>query len=115
MVKNPPANAGDMGSIPGPGRSHMPWSSQAHAPQLLNLCSRAREPHLLKPACIKLMLPKRSHRNEKPVHPNKEQPLLAATRESPHPAAKTQLSQKYVNKLKKKKEIDNLNSSISRN
>ena len=24
--KNPPANAGDMGSIPGPGRFHMPWS-----------------------------------------------------------------------------------------
>ena len=23
MVKNPPASAGDMGSIPGPGRSHM--------------------------------------------------------------------------------------------
>ena len=23
-VKNPPANAGDKGSIPGPGRSHMP-------------------------------------------------------------------------------------------
>ena len=22
--KNPPANAGDMGSIPGPGRFHMP-------------------------------------------------------------------------------------------
>ena len=27
MVKNPPANAGDMGSIPGPGRSHMPRSN----------------------------------------------------------------------------------------
>ena len=26
-VKNPPANAGDMGLIPGPGRSHMPWSN----------------------------------------------------------------------------------------
>ena len=26
VVKNPPANAGDMGSIPGLGRSHMPWS-----------------------------------------------------------------------------------------
>ena len=26
VVKNPPANAGDMGSIPGPGRSHMPRS-----------------------------------------------------------------------------------------
>ena len=24
VVKNPPANAGDMGSIPGPGGSHMP-------------------------------------------------------------------------------------------
>ena len=26
-VKNPPANAGDMGSSPGLGRSHMPWSN----------------------------------------------------------------------------------------
>ena len=24
VVKNPPAKAGDMGSIPGPGRLHMP-------------------------------------------------------------------------------------------
>ena len=24
VLKNPPANAGDTGSIPGPGRSHMP-------------------------------------------------------------------------------------------
>ena len=27
VVKNLPANAGDMGSIPDLGRSHMPWSS----------------------------------------------------------------------------------------
>ena len=27
VVKNPPANARDTGSIPGPGRSHMPWSN----------------------------------------------------------------------------------------
>ena len=26
VVKNLPANAGDMGSSPGPGRSHMLWS-----------------------------------------------------------------------------------------
>ena len=26
-VKNPPANAGNTGSIPGPGRSHMPRSN----------------------------------------------------------------------------------------
>ena len=29
VVKNPPANAGDMVSISGPGRSHMPWSNCA--------------------------------------------------------------------------------------
>ena len=27
VVKNPPASAGDMGSSPGPGRSHMPRSN----------------------------------------------------------------------------------------
>ena len=43
-----PANAGDVGSSPGLGRSHMPWSNWAHEPQLLSLrvwslCSAARE------------------------------------------------------------------------
>ena len=37
VVKNPPANAGDMGSCPGPGRSHMPRSGWAREPQLLSL------------------------------------------------------------------------------
>ena len=27
VVKNLPANAGDMGSSPGLGRSHMPWNN----------------------------------------------------------------------------------------
>ena len=27
VVKNPPANAGNTGSIPGPGRFHMLWNS----------------------------------------------------------------------------------------
>ena len=27
VVKNPPANAGDTGLIPGPGRFHMPWTN----------------------------------------------------------------------------------------
>ena len=47
MVKNLPANARDMGLSPGPGRSHMLWSNQVCAPQLLSLRSRAREPQLL--------------------------------------------------------------------
>ena len=29
VAKNPPANTEDMGSIPGPGRSHMPQRSAA--------------------------------------------------------------------------------------
>ena len=48
-VENPPANAGDMGSSLGPGRSHMPRSSWAREPQLLSLRSRAHEPQLLSP------------------------------------------------------------------
>ena len=47
VVKNPPANAGDTGSSPGPGRSHMLRSNEARGPQLLSLRSRAREPQLL--------------------------------------------------------------------
>ena len=27
VVRNPPASAGDVGSSPGPGRSHIPWSN----------------------------------------------------------------------------------------
>ena len=73
MVKNPPANAGDTGSSPGPGRSHMPRSNYACAPQLLSLCSRAFEPQLLKPVRLEPMLRnKRNHCNEKPAHRNEE-------------------------------------------
>ena len=37
MVKSPPAGAGDMGSSPGLGGSHMPRSDWAREPQLLSL------------------------------------------------------------------------------
>ena len=46
VVKNLPANVGDMGSIPGLGRSHMPQGNEAHAPQLLSLSTTATEAHL---------------------------------------------------------------------
>ena len=54
VVKNMPANAGDVGSSPCPGRSHKQdsvasWSNKARAPQPLSLRSRAREPQLLSP------------------------------------------------------------------
>ena len=48
VVENPPANAGDTGSRPGLGRSHMPRSNWAREPQLLSLrvwslCPATRE------------------------------------------------------------------------
>ena len=41
--------AGDMGSIPYPGRSHVQRSNLARVPQLLSLCPRTQEPKLLSP------------------------------------------------------------------
>ena len=48
MVENLPANAGDTGSSPGLGGSHMPRSNWARGPQLLSLrvwslCCAVRE------------------------------------------------------------------------
>ena len=48
VVESLPANAGDTGSSPGLGRSHMPRSNWAREPQLLSLwvwslCSATRE------------------------------------------------------------------------
>ena len=53
VVESLPANAGDTGSSPGLGRSHMPRSSWAREPQLLSLCvwslcSATREPAIVR-------------------------------------------------------------------
>ena len=53
VVGNLPANAGDTGSGPGLGRSHMPRSNWAREPQLLSLrvwslCSATREATIVK-------------------------------------------------------------------
>ena len=49
VVNSPPANEGDMGSIPDLGRSYMLQGNQASVSQLLSLCSRAWEPQPLSP------------------------------------------------------------------
>ena len=77
VVKSLPANAGDSGSIPSLGGSHMPHSEQlTHALQLLSLCPRACAPQ------------------EKPLQ-LENSPLLLPTRESRWAATKTQCSQKW--------------------
>ena len=95
VVKNPPADAGYTGLSPGSGRSHMPRSNEAHAPQLLSLRSRARKPQLLKPTRLEPMLcNKRIHRSEKPAHHNKD-PM--------QPKIKNKNKLKFKKKVKKKK------------
>ena len=47
MDKNPPANAGHLGLIPGPGRFHMPQSNQ--------VCERNYGIHALEPARSQLL------------------------------------------------------------
>ena len=82
VVENLPANAGDTGSSPGLGRSHMPRSNWAREPQLLSLrvwslCSATREAATVRGPRTAMKsgphLPqlerKPSHRNEDPTQP----------------------------------------------
>ena len=78
MVKNLPAKAGDMGSIPGRGRSHLPQGSWAHILQLQKpLCSTTGEATTMR----------------SPHTAMREQPLLTKTRESWSIETKTQCRQ----------------------
>ena len=52
VIMKLPADAGDTGLIPDPGRSHRAYKlkvNQAYEPQLLNRCFRAQELELLRP------------------------------------------------------------------
>ena len=49
MVRNPSANAGDLGLTPDLGGSHVLWSNLAYLSPPLSLCSRVLELQLLKP------------------------------------------------------------------
>ena len=82
VVGSLPANAGDTGSSPGLGRSHVPRSNWAREPQLLSLCvwslcSAAREAAIVRG----------------PAHRDEEWPPLATAGESPRTEMKTQHSQ----------------------
>ena len=67
VVKNLPANAGETGSTPGPGRFHMPKGNEAYEPQPLS--PRALEP--------------RAPRQEKPLKREDRTPRLESSPHSP--------------------------------
>ena len=89
VVKNLHASTGDMGSIPGLRRFHMPWSNQAcepqqttpHAPSTVAYTPRAHAPQQEKPPQWR-------------PHTTREQPPLDTTGESPRTAMKSQHGQK---------------------
>ena len=111
VVKNPPANAGDAGLIPGPGISHMPQSNQARAPRLLSLCSGAWKaqlpahvPQLLKPLSPKACAPQLEKPPQWEACPSQQQssPSSLQLEKSPHsnqdPAwPKKQFKNKWIN------------------
>ena len=69
VVKKPPANAGDMSSIPDLGRPHVLWSNLVRA-------------QLLQPKSLEPVLPNQSsHHREKFSTETREQPPHPTTRE----------------------------------
>ena len=91
VVRNLPANAGDTGSTPGFLKD--PTCLRAAKP--MHHSYGALGLQALK-ACVPSSLcstTKRSRCSEKPVHCNREWPLLPATRESPCTAMRTQCRQ----------------------
>ena len=84
MVESLPANAGDAGSSPGLGRSHVLRSNSAREPQLLSL------------RVWSLGSATRGRDSERPAHRDEEWPPLATTREGPRTETKTQHSHTYI-------------------
>ena len=89
MVNNPPANAGDTGSIPGLRRSHMLQSKEILAPQVLSMCSGAQGAETTEPPCHNNWSP-RTHAKTReattmrsPRTTTEEEPLLTTNREKP--------------------------------
>ena len=97
VVKNPPANAGDAGSIPDWGRSHMPYGNQACVPKLPSLCSRAREPQ---PWNTRTTITVAPHPRVRVPHGRKlSVDPACATTGSPHTVLKSRHSQKEINEI----------------
>ena len=78
VVKDPPASAGDTGSILDPGRCHRLWGSSARVPQVLSLRSRACGPCATTTEARARAPQQGGHRN---VQCSEEQPPLSAPAE----------------------------------
>ena len=89
MVKGLPANAGDMGLIPGRGRFHTPQGSKAP-------CATTPDPtwQLLKPMHLRAELHNKKKKHRKETCPLRLEWLPLLQLESPRAATEIQSSQK---------------------
>ena len=83
-VKNLPANTRDTSSIPEPGRSHLPRSDSARAPQLLSLCSRVREPQLSNPVHPRACALQQEESTRRPISQLESKPCPLQLEKSSH-------------------------------
>ena len=101
MVENLPANAGDTGSSPGLGRSHMPRSNSAREPQLLSLrvwslCSATREAAIVRGPRTAMKSGPRNAMKSGPRLPQLEKAL--AQKRRPNTAIHTYINKKNVSR-----------------
>ena len=100
--KNPLANVGDMGLIPGPGRFHVSslcYNSWAHALELSNCNCWAPVLQLLKPVRLEPMLPnQRSRCNENLCPTSKRKPRSPELEKEPAQQQRPRAIKKKVNK-----------------
>ena len=112
VVKNPPINAGDTGSIPGSGRTHVPWSYRASVPQPLSLCPGAQKWQPLSPTLqlLKTVRPRaQALQQEKPRQWEASRPQLESSPQSPQleksPRCNEDPVQPKINKCKNKNKL----------
>ena len=109
VVENPTANAGDTGSIPGPGLPHMSQSNQTHVPQLLSLCSRAWELGSTEPEDPRVRAPQQATTMRNPHTLTMEQSPLAITRGKPmHQQRPSTTKTKQINLQRKRKKTSTM-------
>ena len=81
MAENPPANAGDTGSSPGEGRSHLPRSSSAPGPHLLSLSFKRLGATSASPCAATTEARAEPALHKRSLCPALEEPLLAAAKD----------------------------------
>ena len=113
-VKNLPANAGNVDSIPGLGRSHMLWGNPARVPQLLSRCSRAWKLQLESSLCL-LKLHESARSNEDLAQPKISKIRGTVVGPTPPGVVRVKLDNCSAQQLTRQQYLVNINSDATGN